>query len=159
MIIIGPVAVANNNVIGGDNDLPWYLPEDLKHFKKLTLGKTVLMGRKTYDSIFKRLGKPLPERKNVVVTRQKDLAFPPEVLVFPSIPEALKHLSNEDVYIIGGANIFHQTFPLANKMILTHVDGDYEGDVFFPEVDYLAWRKTSEEKHEGYTFAEYERNN
>src|SRR3954465_9619912 len=102
MIILGPVAVAENLVIGGDNDLPWYLPEDLKHFKKITLGKTVLMGRKTFDSIIKRLNKPLPERKNVVITRQKDYKAPQGVLVFNSLDDALKELSSEDIYIIGG---------------------------------------------------------
>src|SRR3989344_5094956 len=102
MIIIGPVAIAKNWVIGGDNDLPWYLPEDLKHFKKLTLGKTVLMGRKTYESIVNRLGKPLPGRKNVVISRQADYKVPDGVLVFQSLDEALKVLSAEDIYVIGG---------------------------------------------------------
>lgn len=157
MIIIGPVAVAANGVIGGDNDLPWYLPEDLKNFKKITLGKTVLMGRKTYDSIVKRLKRPLPERKNVVITRQLDYKVPNGVLVFHSIEEALEELKNEDVYVIGGAQIFDGVINLAQKMYMTHVDGEYAGDVYFPKVDWDNWVRVSSDPHEGYTFAEYDK--
>src|SRR6185369_17150407 len=99
MIILGPVAVADNLVIGSDNDLPWYLPEDLKRFKEITLGKTVVMGRKTYESIVKRLGKPLPGRKNVIISRQTDFKVPDGVLVFSSLEEAFKSLKDEDVYV------------------------------------------------------------
>ena len=155
MIILGPVAIAKNWVIGGDNDLPWYLPEDLKHFKKITLGKTVLMGRKTYESIVKRLGKPLPERKNIVITRQSDLKVPEGVLVYHGIADALDTHKNEDVYVIGGAEIFKHTLPLAEMMYVTHVDGEYKGDVFFPEVDFNSWNKVEEKKHQGYSFAKY----
>lgn len=157
MIIIGPVAVAKNWVIGGDNDLPWYLPEDLRHFKKLTLGKTVLMGRKTYDSIVKRLGKPLPERNNVIITSNKEFMGPEGVRVFHAIPDALEALKTEEVYVIGGEQIFKQLLPNADKIIITHVHGEYPGDAYFPEVDFSRWRKVSEEPHEGYTFAEYVR--
>src|SRR3989344_1374037 len=111
MIIIGPVAIAKDFLIGGDNDLPWYIPEDLKHFKKITLGKAVLMGRKTYQSILKRLGKPLPERKNIVITRQADFQVPEGVLVYHSIDEALKSHKGEDIYVIGGAEIFKNALP------------------------------------------------
>ena len=155
MIILGPVAVAENLVIGGDNDLPWYLPEDLKRFKEITLGKTVVMGRKTYESIVKRLGKPLPGRKNVVITRQKDYKAPQGVLVFNSLDDALESLSGEDVYIIGGAEIFKLALPKAEKIYITHVHGKYKGDVFFPQIDWDAWEKIAEEKHDKYTFAEY----
>lgn len=156
MVILGPVAIADNWVIGGDNDLPWYLPEDLKHFKEITLGKTVLMGRKTYDSIFKRLGKPLPGRKNVIITRQTNYAAPEEVLVFNSFDDALKNIS-EDVYIIGGAEIFKLGLPLAEKMYITHVKGDYPGDAFFPEIDWSTWKKTENEDYNKYSFATYEK--
>src|SRR5581483_12167448 len=98
MIILGPVAVSENNVIGKGNDLPWHLPEDLKHFKELTTGKTVLMGRKTFESILSRLGKPLPGRKNAVITRQPDYKAQEEVLVFPDLQTAIEKLSSEDVY-------------------------------------------------------------
>lgn len=154
MIILGPVAVAKNLVIGGDNDLPWYLPEDLKHFKKITTGQTVLMGRKTYDSIIKRLGKPLPNRKNVVITRQQDFKATEGVLVFHSIDDALKNIA-EDIYIIGGAQIFEQTLPLAEKMYLTKVHKEYPGDAFFPKPDFSQWKLLEQEDHEGYSFTVY----
>ena len=155
MIILGPVAVAENLVIGSSNDLPWYLPEDLKHFKKITTGKTVLMGRKTYESIIKRLGKPLPGRKNVVITRQQNFRVPSEVLVFHSLDDALKALVTEDVYVIGGAEVFKLALPLAEKIYMTHVHANYPGNIFFPEIDWGKWRKIEEEKHQGYTFVEY----
>lgn len=150
-------AVANNNVIGSKNDLPWYLPEDLKRFKKITWGKTVLMGRKTYQSIVARLGKPLPGRKNVVVTRQENFQAPAEVLVFHDLTSALSALAGQDIYVIGGAQIFEQALPLADKLIVTHVRGNYPGDVFFPEIDPAKWQKSSGEKHNKFVFAEYER--
>jgi dihydrofolate reductase len=152
-------AVAKNNVIGSKNDLPWYLPEDLKRFKQITLGHTVLMGRKTYDSIIARLGKPLPERKSVVITRNKDFAAPEGVQVFNSLDEALTKLQNQDIYVIGGAQIFQQIMPKADKMFLTLVDKEYPGDTFFPKIDPDIWEQTKKEVHEGFSFAEYERGN
>jgi dihydrofolate reductase len=157
MIILGPVAVADNLVIGKGNDLPWHLPEDLKHFKELTLGKTVVMGRKTYESIVARLNKPLPGRKNVVITRQENYKVPEEVLVFKSLEDAFQDLSANDIYIIGGAEIFKLALPFTKILEITHVHGNYEGDAFFPEVDWNQWKKLSEEKHDQYTFAKYER--
>jgi len=157
MIILGPVAVADNLVIGKGNDLPWYLPEDLQNFKKLTLGKTVLMGRKTYESIVKRLGKPLPGRKNVIITRQADFTVPDGVLVFQSLDDAFKTLSAEDVYVIGGAEIYKLALPSAQEMYMTHVRGNFEGDAYFPAVDWSQWEKVEEEKHEKFTFAKYKR--
>lgn len=155
MIILGPVAIAKNGVIGGDNDLPWYLPEDLKHFKKITTGHTVLMGRKTYDSIVKRLGKPLPERTNVVITRQPDFIALPSVLVFHDINQALEALQHDDVYIIGGAQIFAAVLPKAKKLYVTHVHQAYKGDVYFPEVNWGDWQKIEEEAHAEFMFATY----
>nr|AIA15902.1 Dihydrofolate reductase [uncultured bacterium]AIA16461.1 Dihydrofolate reductase [uncultured bacterium] len=155
MIILGPVAVSENNVIGKNNDLPWHLPEDLKHFKELTLGKTVLMGRKTFESIVSRLGKPLPGRKNVVITRQEEYKAPAEVLVFKSLDEAVQNLLADDVYIIGGAEIFKQALPVAQAMEFTHVHGNFEGDAFFPSVNWDEWEKVKEEKHEKFSFAKY----
>lgn len=157
MIILGPVAVADNLVIGKNNDLPWHLPEDLKHFKELTLGKTVLMGRKTYESIFARLKKPLPGRKNVVITRQPDYKVPEGVLVFGSLDEAIKALSADDIYVIGGAEIYKLALPFAKKLIMTHVVGNYEGDAFFPDLNWNEWEKQEEEKHEKFTFVTYMR--
>jgi dihydrofolate reductase len=157
MIILGPVAVADNLVIGKGNDLPWHLPEDLKHFKELTLGKTVVMGRKTYESIVARLNKPLPGRKNVVITRQENYKVPEGVLVFKSLEDAFQELSANDICVIGGAEIFKLALPFAKVLEITHVHGNYEGDAFFPEVDWNQWKKISEEKYEQYTFAKYER--
>jgi dihydrofolate reductase len=113
------------------------------------------MGRKTYDSIFKRLGKPLPGRKNVVITRNPEFKAPSEVLVFHNIPDALEALKSEDVYIIGGEQIFRQTFPDAKMMYITHVHKDYPGDAFFPEINWSDWEKTEEEPHDNYSFATY----
>jgi len=155
MIILGPVAIAKNGVIGGDNDLPWYLPEDLKHFKEITMGHTVLMGRKTYDSIIKRLGKPLPGRINVVITRQEDFQAQGGVLVFHSLEQALDALKKDDIYIIGGAQIFASALPLAQKMHVTHVHKDYKGDVYFPEIDWKEWDMLDQEPHDEFTFATY----
>ena len=157
MIILGPVAVAKNLVIGKGNDLPWYLPEDLQHFKALTLGKTVLMGRKTYESIISRLKKPLPGRKNVVITRQKDYQAAPDVLVFADLASAFQKLSSEDVYVIGGAEIFKLALPMAEKMYITKVRGNYEGDAFFPQIDWSQWQLVEEEKHEKFAFATYKK--
>ena len=99
-------AVANNNVIGKQNELPWYLPEDLKRFKQLTTGQVVIMGRKTYESILARLGKPLPNRTSIVITHQTGYTVAQGVEVSPSIAEALQSHNNEDRYIIGGEQIF-----------------------------------------------------
>ncbi len=151
------VAVAKNGVIGAKNDLPWYLPEDLKRFKSITNGHIVLMGRRTYESIVKRLGKPLPNRTNIVITRQTDYEVPPEVKLFASIPEALATFPDKDIFVIGGAEIFKETIGLADKIYMTHVERDVEGDVYFPEVDWSKWKLIKEEKRDGFKFADYER--
>ena len=151
-------AVARNNVIGRENDLPWYLPEDLKRFRKLTMGKTVLMGRKTFESIMGRLGKPLPNRKNIVVTKNLDFQAPEGVEVFNSIEEALeKHKQQEEIFIIGGGQIFEQTISRATTLYITRVDMEVPGDAYFPEIDPRAWKKTNEEKHENFSFCTYKR--
>nr|AIA12856.1 Dihydrofolate reductase [uncultured bacterium] len=157
MIILGPVAVAKNGIIGGDNDLPWYFPEDLKHFKEITMGKTVLMGRKTYESILKRLGKPLPGRKNIVITTNATYEVPEGVAVYPDIETAVSKNQNDDLYFIGGASIFKKGLELAQYMYLTHVHDEYPGDVYFPEVDWNLWEKVREAPHEHYTYAEYQK--
>nr|AIA17123.1 Dihydrofolate reductase [uncultured bacterium] len=151
------VAVAKNGVIGTHNTLPFYIPEDLKHFKKVTLGKTVLMGKNTYDSIFKRLGKPLPERINVVISHQ-NLQLPEGVLLFHSIDEALQELKDtEEIMVIGGGQIYTQMIDKADKLILTEVHHDVEGDVLFPPYDRTKWKEIAREDHEEFSFVEYER--
>lgn len=157
MIILGPIAASENNAVGKNNDLPWHLPEDLKHFKQLTLGKTVLMGRKTFESILARLKKPLPGRKNAVITRQANYSAPKEVLVFNSFDEAVKNLAGEDVYVIGGAETVKLALPLAKKFYLTRVKGEFSGDAFLPEINWAEWKLVNEEKYADYSFLEYER--
>ena len=150
-------AVAKNNVIGKRNALPWYLPEDLKRFKKLTAGHTVLMGRKTFESIMTKLGKPLPNRKNVVITRDKNYQVPAGVVLFNDVVSALESLKAEDVFIIGGGEIYNQTIDKADTLYVTHVHADHEGDVFFPPIDPVVWKKIEAEPHDGFSFAKYQR--
>jgi dihydrofolate reductase len=152
-------AVAENNVIGSHNALPWYLPEDLKHFKQVTVGKTVLMGKNTFDSIMDRLKKPLPERTNVVITRQMDYQAPEGVIVYHSLEEALEGLKDTpEVMVAGGGQIFNQLMDKADKLILTEVHKEVDGDVLFPNVDKNVWKEISREDHPEFSFVEYERN-
>lgn len=149
------VAIAKNNVIGKSNELPWYLPEDLKHFKQITTGKTVLMGKNTYESIVSRLGKPLPDRTNIVITR--DINFKPAdgVVVYSDLDKALSE--NNDLFIIGGASIYKQTIDKADRLYITEVGQEIDGDAFFPEIDKSIWKETLREPHDGLNFVIYER--
>ncbi len=134
------VAVSNNNVIGKNNQLIWHLPADLKHFKQLTTGHTVFMGRKTYDSI----GKPLPNRRNVVISRSVDKITGCEIAT--SWEEALQLTQQEnEVFVIGGAEIYRQVLPLAHRIYLTQIHQDFDGDTFFPSIDFQSWQETSRE--------------
>jgi dihydrofolate reductase len=153
------VARANNGVIGSDNDLPWYLPADLKRFKELTTGTTVVMGRKTYDSIVARLGHALPNRRNVVLTRQ-NISLP-DADVIHSI-DAIATLG--DVFIIGGAQVYQSTIDMVDTLYVTDVDATIDGDASFPTLDATAWREVSREHHDkddknqfDYDFVVYER--
>ena len=138
------VAVARNGVIGGDNSLLWHISEDLKRFKRLTGGHAVVMGRKTFES----LGRPLPNRRNIVVSRRADYA-PEGVEVAPSLEAALALFPpQEEVFVIGGGQIYAQAMPLADRLYLTTVMHDYEGDTRFPEWDSAQWRETAREYHE-----------
>lgn len=148
-------AVAKNRVIGKDNKLPWNLPADLKHFKDLTLGKPIVMGQKTFESI----GKPLPGRTNVVLTLDKSFN-PSGCIMAHSIEEALEKAGNcQEVMICGGASVYKQFLPRADKMYLTLIEGDFEGDAYFPEFDWQDWQETErienqpdKENHYKYTF-------
>ncbi len=145
MIVSAIVAVANNRVIGKDNDIPWYLPADLKYFKKTTLNHHILMGRKCYASI----GKPLPKRTNVIISRDPYF-ISSNCLVARSIEEALELAYNngeKECFIIGGGTIYEQTEKLWDRLYLTQVDLDVEGDIFFPEIDMKLWKIVSEESH------------
>lgn len=157
MIILGPVAVAKNGVIGKNNALPWNLPEDLKHFKQITSGKNVLMGSKTFESIFTMLGKPLPNRHNIVLTFDKNYKVPEGVELFFDVPSSLEKYKNQDLYVIGGGQIYKQFLPLAQKLYMTHIFKDYEGDAFFPEINWQNWKKVSSDVREEFEFAVYER--
>lgn len=141
------VATANNRVIGRDNKMPWHLPNDLKYFKRVTVGKTVIMGRKTYDSI----GRPLPDRSNIVVTRQMDWQ-PDGVIVVHSLAEGIDHAESllrgdEEVIVMGGAQIYRAALPQAQRLYLTEIHADFDGDTFFPEISRDEWKEVGREKH------------
>jgi len=146
-------AIGNNRVIGNAGKLPWHISEDLKRFKRLTTGHAVVMGRRTFES----LGKPLSHRRNVVITSRSI----PGVETYPSVERALEALAAEQrVFVIGGAQVYEQVIDRADEFYLTFIDGDYEGDTFFPPYRHLLetqFRLVHEERHEGYTFADYVR--
>jgi len=125
------VAIARNNVIGRGNELPWHLPADLKYFKETTVGKTVLMGKNTYNSIVGYLGHSLPNRENIVLSDTELDA--PDATVIHSLDEALELAKQKDIFIIGGRMIYQTFLPLADKLYITWVEADIEGDVTFPE--------------------------
>ena len=138
------VAVANNNVIGKDNSLIWHLPADMKFFKEKTTGHCIITGRKNYESIPEKF-RPLPNRTNIVITRQKNYSAP-GAIVTESIEEALekaKQTGDKEIFIIGGAEIFKQSLHLANKIYFTQIYHSFEGDTFFPEIDKKEWIETS----------------
>lgn len=144
MIVSLVAAVADNGIIGRGGGLPWRLPNDLRFFKLLTLGHTVIMGRKTWDEI----GKPLPNRRNIVVTRDKTREFPGAERA-PYLGSALALATAEDeVFVIGGGEIYRQALPMADRLYLTHVHATVEGDTRFPEWDAAHWTIVSEERHE-----------
>jgi len=139
------VAMGEKNEIGFENQLLWHLPKDLKHFKEITSGHPVIMGRKTYESI----GKPLPNRTNIVVSRKTDW-FEEGILIVGSIKEAVKFAKkiDEEVFIIGGGKIYEQTMDIVDKLEVTLVKADLEADTFFPKIDPMIWKKTDEICHE-----------
>jgi dihydrofolate reductase len=152
------VAIDAQRGIGVDNKLPWHLPEDLAHFKRVTLGHPIIMGRKTFDSI----GRPLPKRRNIVVTRNAGWQHE-GVEVALSLQDAIAMVGDEDASIIGGAQIFGESMALANRMIVTEIDHTFRCDTFFPPIDPAQWIETAREQHHseangyGYAFVTYER--
>lgn len=152
------VAMSKNRVIGVKNSLPWHISEDLKRFKRLTTGYPIIMGRKTFESI----GKPLPERRNIVVSRNQNLKVQ-DVEVVKSIEDALKICSSENlIFIIGGEQIYNLAMPYANNIHLTEVNKEVEGDAFFPEFDKKEWKEIARENSKdfidtSYSFVEYRR--
>ena len=152
------VAIDSARGIGVGNRLPWHLPEDLAHFKRVTLGRPIIMGRKTFDSI----GRALPGRRNIVVTRNADWRHE-GVDTALSLDAALALVGEEGASIIGGAQIFNASMDLAERMIVTEIDHRFDCDTFFPPIDPAAWQETARETHPaqddgyGYAFVTYER--
>lgn len=154
------VAVDENNGIGKNNQLPWHLPADLKHFKNLTTGHPIIMGRKTFESI----GKALPNRHNIVISRQSDY-FAEGTSVVSSLNEAFALCEDSDeAFVIGGAEIFGHALPLANVLYLTIIHHQFEADTFFPKISTLSWVEAESTTHEpdeknlyAYTFIKYVR--
>lgn len=163
MTIAMIVAVAQNGGIGHGNKLLYWLPNDLKHFKTLTTGNTIIMGRKTFESLPKGA---LPNRRNIVLSHQKGVHFP-KTEVFSSLQEALKHCTvDENVFIIGGASLYKEAMPIADTLFVTQIhDASKNADVFFPQISMKEWNLVEEVNHEAderhecaYTFATYRRN-
>lgn len=145
MIVSAILARSKNFVIGKDNGIPWYLPADLKYFKKITLNHHVIMGRKTYASI----GKPLPKRTNIIITRNPYYVVS-NCVVMHSISEALEFAQENgetEVFIIGGQEIYQQSMDFLDRIYLTEVDLEVEGDAYFPELDPKDWNLSSENEH------------
>jgi dihydrofolate reductase len=162
MILSIIVAIGKNNEIGKDNAMLCHLPADLKHFKEVTSGHPVIMGRKTFESLPKG---PLPNRRNIVISRNKELRIE-GAEVYPSLDYALlKLMDEEEIFIIGGAQIYTQILPDADKLYLTKIQAEFpEADTFFPAIHYREWREVSREVHwvdernpYAFVFVEYER--
>lgn len=143
-VIAAIVAMSRNHVIGSDNKLLWHIPEDFKHFKRTTTGKPVIMGRRTYGSI----GRPLPGRANIVISRNPD-AVQGDVFAVATLPEAIERARRiaaadgaNEIFIIGGGQIYQEAMPLTDRIYLTVIDRDYEGDTFFPQLDMDDWTMT-----------------
>ena len=136
-------AMDKNRLIGRENGLPWHLPADFKHFKETTLNKPVIMGRKTFESI----GRPLPQRKNIVLSRQDFVAE--GVVTVASIDEALQQAGDvAEVMILGGSNLYSQMIDRADRLYITHVDAECEGDAWFPEIDLNDWDVVTRQEHQ-----------
>ena len=146
-------ALGSNRVIGRDGEMPWHLSEDLKHFKRTTMGHPIVMGRKTFESI----GRVLPGRRTIVITRQQGWSHP-GVETAHSLPEALSLAGpGDEVFIVGGGEVYAEAMPFAQRMVLTEVDESPEGDTWFPEWSPKQWREVAREPHEGFEIATYER--
>ena len=157
------VAIGNNNEIGKDNKLLWHIPEDLKKFKEITFGKTVIMGRNTFESI----GKPLPNRHNIVLSKNSKLFSNncnEKLEIYDDFSKIIKKYRNsdEEVFIIGGAQIYKKALELGivEKLYISHIDfSDNEADTYFPEIDCNVWKKVEEEEYAGWRFCIYKKSN
>lgn len=140
------VAKSENGVIGKDNELPWYLPDDLKYFKQLTRRHSVIMGRKTFDSILARIQRPLPERQNIVLTRNP-LARPLGAVAVGTIQDAFEAAESDDVFVLGGEEVYRQTLPIVDRLYITEVHTNIDGDAFFPDPSPTEWKEVSRQHH------------
>ena len=151
-------AVAGNRVIGNTDGLPWSCKEDLKWFKENTLGKAVILGRKTYET----LSGPLSERTNIVITRDEQYKADPGVLILPSVDTAISlcKLNPDETFIIGGASVYEQAMSSVDRLLITHIEQDFDGNAFFPHIDPNVWEKKlirqGEESNEDFTYGFYE---
>ncbi len=152
MTITMVAAVGRNGVIGRDGDLAWRNSEDLQHAKRLTLGRTLVMGRRTFDSI----GRPLPGRRTIVITRQTDWSYE-GVTVTHSVDQALAAAGCAEVVIFGGGDLYAQLIDRADRLEITHVEAEPGGDVYFPTIDPTVWRQTHREQRDGFAWATYQR--
>lgn len=159
MIVSIVVAISENNAIGKNNKLLWHLPNDLKHFKEITTGHTVIMGRKTYESV----GKPLPNRRNIILTQQSITI--PGCEVVNSLDDAIELCVGEpEIFIVGGAEIYRQSMHLTDRIYLTIVHKEFDGDTYFPEIKADEWKEVTKESHQPdnknllpYSFITFER--
>src|SRR5690625_1736438 len=157
------VSMDKNNVIGSNNELPWHLPKDLQFFKETTIGHTIVMGRKTFESI----GRVLPERNHIILTKNEKLSFPNEVEVFHNIEDVIKlskELGDEELFVIVGGHIFTQFLPYADRLYITLIDEEFNGDAFFPSIAPQDWKLISKVKGDkdhknpyDYYFIQYDR--
>ncbi|WP_435143276.1 dihydrofolate reductase [Halobaculum sp. P14] len=153
------VAVADNGVIGADGDIPWHLPADLRHFKETTTGHPVIVGRRTYESIARDLGGPLPGRTNIVLSRSEP-DLPDDVVVADSVDaavDAAESTGADAAYVAGGGAVYEQFLDRADRMVVTELHDRYEGDTYFPEPDWSAWRETDRERRDDFDIVTYER--
>lgn len=150
-------AIAENNCIGKNNKIPWNIPEDFQYFKKMTLGKTCVMGQTTFESILGYLGKPLPGRQTVVLTSKTDYTAPEGVRILHSLDEVFQKLKDEDVFICGGASIYRQTIDRVDILYITQIHQSPDGDTFFPEINKQIWQETNRDDHDGFSFVTYKK--
>ena len=163
--LVGIVAVADNGVIGKDGDMPWHIPADLQHFKETTMDHPVIMGRVTYDGILETLGEPLPGRTTVVLT-SRDLETPENAVVANRLEEALeaaasaareRHDDARRIFVAGGATVYEQFLPALDRLVVTEVHEEPDGDAFFPDWDREEWREVDRDDRDGFSFLEYVR--
>ncbi len=151
------VAMDENRLIGKDNAIPWHYKRDLKYFKKLTTHHKVVMGRRTFESIVSTLGAPLPNRENIVLSRTKETLKGATIIRDASAYFSQAMDEDEEIFVIGGARIYALALPYVSKLYITHIEGEYEGDTHFPDIDFSMFKKTKEDAEGPLTFTVYER--